>query len=260
MNGVVVVGDRKVTIGETGQFSYQEKIFKPFHPIIWASSGYQMFYESFNNRVNLELNEIVLRRQREGQGLTPNLNEFRKIVEDVYEQMAQYYGSEFRYGGLSVLVAHQAFQKAELWLMERLGAPQTQTGYVGIGSGGTHAPLFVKRFYEPIKANIDIKDAAQVGYFIIKYIEKFQLDSGVGVSSTGEQSKPQVWFVPDKGPNGEDKGEFEMRQASSEELTKMESLTQERLGKLETNLSDLWWPQVIKATLASLESEKRPAP
>ena len=38
-----------------------------------------------------------------------------------------------------------------------------------------------------------MKQVAELGYFAIKYIERYSLDLSVGVNN----DKPQIWFIPD---------------------------------------------------------------
>ena len=39
-----------------------------------------------------------------------------------------------------------------------------------------------------------MKQFAEIGYFIIKYIEKTELDASIGVGNL----KPQIWYLPNK--------------------------------------------------------------
>lgn len=61
-----------------------------------------------------------------------------------------------------------------------------------------------------------MKEAAAVGYFIIKYIETFELDLSVGIG----KNSPQIWFVPN---NQND------YQASPQLLEELDNLTTARL-------------------------------
>lgn len=235
-DGVVLVADRKIMVGDTGDFYYGEKLFPSHHPIVWGSSGWTMFSDSFNNRANVEVRNLLLKRRKEGEDAVLTIEEFRIIVEEVYERMAQLHGDRIRYGGLSILVAHRAYAKAELWLIEQFGTPQRQNGYAGIGSGANHASLFTRRdFFRPEESTI--KQAAEVGYFVIKYIEKLKIDNAVGV---GERF-PQVWFLPDEGEAEKESWDDKKRhEATEQELASMESTARKRLLRFETNLKDFW--------------------
>jgi hypothetical protein len=40
---------------------------------------------------------------------------------------------------------------------------------------------------------------ARLAYFIIKYLDKFQIDAGIGLDNVEPYDKPQMWFIPDIG-------------------------------------------------------------
>jgi hypothetical protein len=40
---------------------------------------------------------------------------------------------------------------------------------------------------------------ARLAYFIVKYLNKFQIYSGVGLDNAEAHDKPQMWFLPDSG-------------------------------------------------------------
>ena len=52
-----------------------------------------------------------------------------------------------------------------------------------------------------------MKEAAYLGYLIIKYIESFQLDDAVGLGEDNKFKHPQMRFIPD---NEQDYGPTDM--------------------------------------------------
>jgi hypothetical protein len=58
-----------------------------------------------------------------------------------------------------------------------------------IGTGAPYGSIFLKQNWAP---NLTMKQVAELGYFIIKYIERYSLDLSVGVNN----NKPQIWFMP----------------------------------------------------------------
>ena len=40
-----------------------------------------------------------------------------------------------------------------------------------------------------------MEKAVEFRYFVIRYIEKYNLDNSIGTS----REKPQIWYIPDKG-------------------------------------------------------------
>lgn len=61
-----------------------------------------------------------------------------------------------------------------------------------------------------------MKQVAELGYFLVKLIERFKLDETVGV----ESGHPQVWFLPNNPPRGEGQSEEDrsIRSANETEL------------------------------------------
>jgi DNA-binding beta-propeller fold protein YncE len=64
--------------------------------------------------------------------------------------------------------------------------------YRAIGHGEPYGSLIMKILWHP---EMKMKQVAELGYYIIKHVEKFELDSSVGVGN----NKPQIWFIPDEG-------------------------------------------------------------
>ena len=58
------------------------------------------------------------------------------------------------------------------------------TGFHTIGSGGRYAKVLL-RVQDLYDNNMTMKEVAEIGYFIIKYIEYFELDFSVGIDHLG---------------------------------------------------------------------------
>ena len=157
-----------------------------------------------------------------------SFREFRIIVEEVYESMANIYGERIRYGGLSVLIAQKPTQTSELWLIHKFGAPQRVSKYYVIGQGEPYGEVFLNMLWKRKQDNITMEEVAETGYFIVKYIESFGLSRSVGVGN----GRPQIWFIPDGSP---DQGHAP-HQARTELMDMFENNTKKRLEKLRMNL------------------------
>jgi hypothetical protein len=68
-------------------------------------------------------------------------------------------------------------------------------GYDIIGSGAPYAKLFPKKCWN---GQMTMEQVAELGYFIIKYIDNFGLNFTVG-------GEPVIWFIPDN--ERDEKGE-----------------------------------------------------
>jgi hypothetical protein len=61
---------------------------------------------------------------------------------------------------------------------------------------------YIYRNFYGRKKMITMNQAAELGYFIIKYIERFQLDNTVGLDDKNCKYKhPQIHFIPDNEPD-----------------------------------------------------------
>lgn len=66
-DGVVLVGDKKITLGEGTEHSYAKKIFSPLTSIVIGSSGASGMYRTFQARLLLGVQDIG--REKEGQNV-----------------------------------------------------------------------------------------------------------------------------------------------------------------------------------------------
>lgn len=50
-DGMVLVGDKKITIGSGTDYSFANKIFSPYNNVVVGSSGFSGMYRSFQARL-----------------------------------------------------------------------------------------------------------------------------------------------------------------------------------------------------------------
>jgi 20S proteasome alpha/beta subunit len=63
--------------------------------------------------------------------------------------------------------------------------------YQVIGSGARYARPFIDNAWQP---EMTMEQVAELGYFIIRYVESFRLDLSVGINN----ENPQVWYIPNR--------------------------------------------------------------
>ena len=80
---------------------------------------------------------------------------------------------------------------SELTYINHKGEPYSNGICYAIGSGASFARVFLKGIDTE---NLTMKQFIEIGYFIIKYIEKTELDASIGVG----YKKPQIWYIPNK--------------------------------------------------------------
>ena len=76
-----------------------------------------------------------------------------------------------------------------LTFIDKNGTSEDIHNYRIIGSGSLKASVWIHPFYHK---DITMENFALLCYFVIKYLDKFHLDDGVGLNGL----KPQVWFIP----------------------------------------------------------------
>ncbi len=239
-DGVVMVGDRKVSSSDGSVMEWGSKIYPvpivgehPSRPILWGSAGQTRLYLSFNDRVRTELDRFFRTAQQ------INLAEFNIIVENVFEEMgrlSEEYTNLLRLGNLQVLIAHRFGRWSGLHLVNELGAPEPISKLKVIGSGEPYGAIF---FTSVDPNECTMEDVAKKAYLAIKYIEKFGLDKKVGVGML----KPQMWFYPDNPPKGKSPsdGPFDIHEATenAEQMVRVESFVDAKLAEIERTIQEL---------------------
>jgi 20S proteasome alpha/beta subunit len=112
------------------------------------------------------------------------INDKRKFKKDLF---------------FNLLVAVQSPQKPTIltYVIGDGGKRGVHT-FESIGVGSMFAEPFLQNIWN---SNLKMSKVAELGWFIIKYIEDYQLHSSVGIGS----EYPQIWFIPDNETN--EKGE-----------------------------------------------------
>ncbi|MGC1931117.1 MAG: hypothetical protein WA667_19280 [Candidatus Nitrosopolaris sp.] len=102
--------------------------------------------------------------------------------------------THYHYDQLADVIAGIAAKPSSiLTYFYRDGAPEEIINYKEIGNS-THGSIFLKENWHK---DMDMKTVAGIGYFIIHYIEKFQLDLGIGTGN--DKHHPQIIFISNSG-------------------------------------------------------------
>jgi 20S proteasome alpha/beta subunit len=187
-DGVVLVGDTKITIEGGTKFTYGKKLFKPFTSVVMGASGISGFYNSFQNRMSVEVGEQERKKI--------NLNDHAKlktVAENVIREMHDIYEKD-RYlliQNLNVLMAIRVYQVAELTNFSGYGIPEPVNTTKVIGHGEPYGALFLDKIWAK---NMTMEQTARLALFIIKLIQDTKIDSSVGYNT---EFLPQVYCLPD---------------------------------------------------------------
>jgi len=214
VDGVVLVADTKVTLSDYSEFDYQKKLFNGIGHVIYGSSGSTSMYELFRGHVEDYVDTHP--------GEMNYRNAVVKLSRISFKLYKRYnFHPDYYY---DLLVALQPPDRdSTLTYISGRGAPQNIDGCCAIGIGQRYATVFLKRIYHK---DMNMLDAAELGFFIIKYIEKFKLNMTVGVND----GYPQIWFVPDAERN--DAGE-----KIDYEITPDKNETRDRFNTIQNNVT-----------------------
>ena len=235
-DGVVLIADKKITY-ENRHPEYREKLSMQYYPIVFGSSGSVDLYERF-------LYEALSKAQRSHKitqnvqyatsggitehdttnpdvaiSLQPYLQDLEKSVKELNNNYSTYYGS-----GFDILLAVWTKDKGSvLYYIPPKGIGTKIFEYMVIGTGERLAEMVLGPLW---RKEMTMEQVAKIGYFIIKYIEQYDLDYKVGVGSL----YPQIYFVANSG---------EVSRAEADKLESYEKETNTRLEQIKNGIIDL---------------------
>lgn len=212
-DGVVLVGDRKLT-GETS-YSIEEKIFMDVPPVVLASSGVYGLFDKFRNKVAAHLAEHP---QQPAQMFLEAIENFTVELNVNYRERLQ--GQVF-----DILAGVRVGDRSVLYHVQPNGFAEPVKRCRAIAHGEPYGSVFLNKLW---RTDMTMLQVAELGYFIVKYIEKYELDSSVGVGS----EHPQIWLIPDA-------QSLPIDQAPVTWLDAFKKKTESNLQKLDENLRAL---------------------
>jgi 20S proteasome alpha/beta subunit len=177
-NGVMLAADTKFTVNGGSDYVYGHKITGEIGGVLTAFAGSREPFEEFRMRLREYTAEPVEKRNRLDQ-LLIRIKEIMRTSDNHY--------SSFKF---DVLVEVSTSLGTELRYFYQDGSPEIVDKYKAIGSGAPYGMVYLKTHWWK---DIFMDEAADLTYFIIRYIEKFKLDLTVG---TGEEfPHPLIRFV-----------------------------------------------------------------
>ena len=247
-DGVVLIGDRKVTSGLG--VSWTDKIRK-FGNINWAVFGAAGVGTLFEEFVNL-LPPKVVRHQswinyQNQRLLNQHTQEFKNNPNAIQPPLMNYNDADFKQDCVELLTEMRnrysiAFQDPSCTLHVLMGISVKGIGGRLYYLNSTHClPAEVNElvaigqselaetFRKSWERNMTMEQTAKLCMVAIKYIEQEGISEGIGVGS----QQPQVWFLPYV-------GEPTIREIVGEELNKMVSEVDTQVKALQTQLHMLF--------------------
>jgi len=217
-DGVVLVADKIVTNQTDGlNFYFAEKLFSILHNVVIGSSGSSGNFELFRNHIAAYIN----RNQTKA-----NVNEILLTLSSQTYALNERYRTRHSSAIFDILVGigHQD-KPATLTYLNSFGLLNPEAKYRLIGSGSRYAKTFLERIWN---RDMTMAKVAEIGYFVIKYIEELKLDHTVGLDTRG----PQIWFIPDhyaKNIAQNERKKDIVRQADNQEMNDFAEHVKKRL-------------------------------
>lgn len=182
VDGVILVADRKVTLSDLSAFDYQDKLFNGIGHMIYGSSGSTSLYQLFVGHV-----EDYVRTNPDDMTYRNAVLKLSQIAFTIYKRYD--FNPRYRYDLLVAIAPDN--EVSNLTFISGNGMPIRIDAIHTIGSGSDYVSIFMKK---SCNQNMTMEQAAELGYFAIKYIEDFQLNMTVGVND----GIPQMWLMPDE--------------------------------------------------------------
>lgn len=196
-DGVVLIGDTKITTEGGTDHTYGKKILKQLNNIVIGASGIGGLFEEFQSRM-LTVVRLTVQQYGDNSVYVTTEEGFLSLVTNVIREMHNIYGKDSYKieNNLQILCASRINPDAKLTLFYGSGNQETVKKNNAIGYGRYCASVFHKNMlYE----NMSMKETAKVGLFIIQCIQEMGLNESVGYD---DKCLPQVVYIPDiKLPN-----------------------------------------------------------
>lgn len=181
-DGVVLVGDRKITLGSGAAHEYEDKLFSDMFWMVVGSSGISGLFEKFRERLTNKL------RPPEWDNMMPTLI---TIIEKITRELNQEYHDILEGQVFDVLIGAKTTINPVLKYIHPFGFAEGVRRYKVIGHGEPYGSFLLKHWWHE---NMPMLEVAELGFFIIKYIQEFELDNTVGIGN----DFPQIWLIPNE--------------------------------------------------------------
>jgi 20S proteasome alpha/beta subunit len=232
IDGVVLVADRKINSREESDPIYGNKITGEITEVLTGFSGDRGTFELFRNCLRRYAKEIDEQIKR-GSNKEINIDE---IIWHIHEIKMGFRNKPGRYKfELMVGISSKYFtnRKSTLNYFYDDGGFIPVDKCKAIGEGKIHALYYLQRYYYK---NMTMRRFAQLGDFIIRYIdnEQYRLDNTVGLDP--KYPYPQIIYIPDdpdycKPYNNNGQIKFDCT-PTQKDLKEFKSFSEKKLGKL----------------------------
>jgi hypothetical protein len=202
-----LIADRKVTFENTPD-SFQDKIFSPYFPIVLAGAGDNDLIDKFVQKALAKAQEmhekfipgtfapisggIFYTSTQDPNGAIDYVQYLSELEEIVRSVNHSKYGLEAS-SYIDCLVGVWTHDRgAKLAYISSSGLQSDVEDYRVIGSGEPYSEVFLRSLLKPGQ-RVEMNEFARIGFFIIKWLDRFQVDKGTGPGG----GWPMLQFIPD---------------------------------------------------------------
>jgi 20S proteasome alpha/beta subunit len=178
-DGVVLIADTKITVDDGTRYEYEDKLTGEIHNVITGFSGEKEPFTEFRMRFR--------ERARDIGGTEISVDKINLMVGEIMRSLNGKYGKYI----YDIIAGVSITPRSILTYFYQDGRPEEIKKYKAIGVW-QYGSIFLTKNWRP---EMNMETVAKLGYFIIKYIERFELDLGVGTGR--DKPYPQIKFLPD---------------------------------------------------------------
>jgi 20S proteasome alpha/beta subunit len=211
-DGLVLVADTKFTVDNGTRYDFDDKLIREFQDLLSIIIGFSGSKEPFTDfRMRLRARAPELHKEY----LEKKIIRSDKINLMIGEIMRSLKG-KYQNFNYDIMIGISG-KPSILTYFYPDGSPEEVKDYKAIGDW-TYGSIFLQQNWHE---DMDMKTVAGIGYFVIRYIEKFQLNLGIGTG--GNKPYPAIRFLPDYNYD---------RDASTQEILKFEADSKRNLDRL----------------------------
>lgn len=189
LDGVVLVADTKMIVNSGIDTKFDDKITGEINGVLTSFSGLRDQFEPFRS----QLREL---RRSSDKPITPDT--ILKNIKDILRSLYSQYANRFDLELLVAISRSKLGESSLLYYFHDDGLYQPINNDYKVIGAAPYGEIYMKKIWN---AKMNMDQTAELGYFVIRYIEKFQLDLSVGTG--GDKPRPQIHFIPDEKVSGE---------------------------------------------------------
>jgi DNA-binding beta-propeller fold protein YncE len=216
-DGIALIADKKI-VYEGYQIHFREKLIIVDDSLVVGASGAVSLFDAFRDRIG----NIIKDYRR-----TRDINQLMKKIADTTRNVNREYEYVMHSRDFDLILA---LKTSDMGVLLKYVYPDGYTENVYtfrvLGVGEPYGLAFLRKLWRP---DISMIEAAELGYRVISYIEKFDLNGSVGVGD----GRPQILFMT---------GDGLLKKASESLLDRLNDSCKNWLQRYESSIHETYRP------------------